>query len=204
MLCIVAHTVVVISGRSHFLDIEYSSDLGIVSGLPDKKVDCILILGAGLRNDEPSPMLRERLDRGAALYKAGAADKILVTGDNSKTDYNEVQGMENYLVNEAGVPLKDIVKDHAGFSTYESMYRAKEIFCVKSAIVVTQKYHLYRATYIARNLGIEAYGADAQETAFSGRYYREARECAARIKDFFACIFKPYPKYGGEKIPINA
>lgn len=201
-LFLAVHTVVIVSGGSGFLKIK-RIDEKTVSGIPATKTDCILILGAGLKNGSPSPMLRERLDMGAALYFSGASDKILLTGDNGRSDYDEVSAMEKYLVEESGVPGNAIVKDHAGFSTYESMARAKKVFCVKSAVIVTQKYHLYRAVYIASHLGIEAYGADAQVTTYTGRYYREARECIARVKDFFSCLFKPDPKYLGEKIPIN-
>ncbi len=202
LICAITNAVVVRNGGSHILELEYDGD-GNISGLPSKKTDCILILGAGLRNGYPSPMLQERLDLGARLYHAGASDKILVSGDNSRKDYNEVQAMEDYLVDKHGVPREDIVRDHAGFSTYESMVRAKEIFCVDSAIVVTQRYHLFRASYIASRMGIETYGADAHRTDYAGRYYREARECAARVKDFFMCIFKPDPTYLGDKIPIK-
>lgn len=198
----VPHTAVVAFGSSRILDLAYDGG-EITGGLPDEKADCILILGAGVWGDSPSPMLRERLEAGAALYRAGAAGKILVTGDNGSLDYNEVQVMEDYLAEELGVSRSDIVRDHAGFSTYESMYRAKEIFCVESAVIVTQKYHLFRAAYIASRLGIRAYGADAEKTAYSGKEGREIRECLARIKDFYFCILKPLPKYLGEKIPID-
>lgn len=202
VFCLAAHTAVVIDGSSRILKLSFAED-AITAGLPEEKTDCILILGAGVWNRSPSPMLRERLDLGASLYEAGAANKILVTGDHGSDDYNEVQAMEDYLAEEKGVPRRDIVKDHAGFSTYESMYRAKEIFCVKSAVIVTQKYHLFRAAFIASRLGIKAYGADAQKTSFSGRENREIRECLARIKDFVSCIVKPKPKYLGEPIPIG-
>ncbi|MBR3289559.1 MAG: YdcF family protein [Clostridia bacterium] len=198
-----AHTIVVVGGGSHILDLT-CSDGTITSGLPAEKTDCILILGAGLWDGAPSPMLQERLDMGAALYHAGASDKILVSGDNSREDYNEVQAMEDYLVEHGGVPRECIVRDHAGFSTYDSMFRAKEIFCADSVIVVTQKYHLFRAVYDASCLGLDAYGADAQQTVFSGRYHREIRECLARVKDCFMCVFKPAPACLGDKIPINA
>ena len=202
LLPVAAHTAVVAVGSSRILDLEYAGD-AITAGLPEEKADCILILGAGVWNGSPSPMLQERLDLGAELYRAGVSEKILVTGDNGRADYNEVQAMEDYLAEEQSVPREDIVRDHAGFSTYESMYRAKEIFCVESAVVVTQRYHLFRAVYDASKLGIRAWGADAERTAFSGKEYREIRECAARVKDFAFCIFRPKPKYLGDKIPIG-
>ena len=204
LLTAVPFTAVVIYGSSRILKLEYGPEgEEIVSGIPEEKTDCILILGAGVWNGYPSPMLRERLDTGAALYRAGVSDKILVTGDNGSKDYNEVQVMEDYLAEEKGIPRSDIVRDHAGFSTYESMYRAKEIFCVESAVIVTQRYHLFRAVYIASNMGIKAVGADAEKTAYSGKELREVRECLARIKDFYSCIFRPLPTYLGEKIPIR-
>ena len=204
LLCFAAHTIVVVQGKAHILDLE-CVDGRITSGLPDQKTDCILILGAGLQSDgTPSPMLRERLDMGAALYDAGAADKILVSGDNGSNRYDEVGAMERYLTETLKVPQEAIVKDHAGFCTYDSMVRAKKVFCVESAIVVTQKYHLFRALYIAAQVGFTAYGADAERVAYAGKYYREARECLARVKDFFGCLFQVRPKYLGEQIPIQS
>ncbi len=201
LVCLIAFLAVVIRGGSRILDLKYN-DERIEAGLPEEKADCILILGAGIRGGSPSPILRERLDLGAALYRAGAAPKILVTGDNGRTDYNEVQVMEDYLVTERGIPREDVVRDHAGFCTYDSMVRAKEVFCAESVLVVTQKYHLYRACYIADAIGLKVWGADARRTAFSGREAREFRECLARVKDFFCCIFRPNPRFLGEKLPI--
>ena len=201
LFCFIAHMIVIVRGNARILKLEYDNET-ITAGLPDEKADCILILGAGIRNGAPSPMLKERLDLGAALYFAGAADEILVTGDNGSKYYNEVQVMEDYLVN-MGVPRDSIQRDHAGFSTYESMYRAKEIFCVESAIVVTQKYHLFRAIYDSLSMGIKTYGADAHRVTYSGAGLLEMRECLARVKDFVFCIVKPKPTYLGDKIPIK-
>ena len=196
------HTVVVVHGGAHFLTLE-KSDGEIVAGLPEKKADCILVLGAGVWNGSPSPMLQDRLDMGAALYRAGASDTILVSGDNGSENYNEPLAMAEYLANEQGIPREAIVMDYAGFSTYDSVYRAKEIFCADSVIVVTQKYHLYRACYIASALGMDVYGADAHAREYFGRHYREARECLARVKDFFVCMYQPSSKLLGEKLPIK-
>lgn len=202
LVCLAAFLVVLLRGGSFFLELAYSGE-EITAGLPEEKADCILILGAGLRNGYPSAMLQERLDLGAALYRAGAAPKILVTGDNGSKDYNEVQAMEDYLAEQRGIPREDIVRDHAGFCTYDSMVRAKEVFCARSMIIVTQKYHLFRACYIASAIGLEVWGADAHRTDYSGREAREIRECLARVKDFVWCIFRPDPKFLGEKIPIK-
>ncbi|MDF3000821.1 MAG: SanA protein [Bacillota bacterium] len=169
----------------------------------DLNADCILVLGAGLRPDgSPNLMLKDRLDQGLALYFAGAAPKLLLTGDNGQEQYDEVNAMKQYVL-DAGVPAEDIFLDHAGFSTYESMYRARDIFEVKRAIVVTQKYHQFRAVYAAIKLGMEAYGVSAVEIAYAGQDYREFREVLARTKDFFKLIVKPEPTYLGEAIPIS-
>ena len=102
-----------------------------------------------------------------------------------------------------GVPSEDVFMDHAGFSTYETVYRAKEIFGAKRVIIVTQEYHLYRALYIAERFGIEAYGVASDYHTYGGQTQRDLREVLARCKDFFASIFKPEPTYLGEKIPID-
>lgn len=165
--------------------------------------DCIIVLGAGLRSDgSPSHMLRDRLDTAIELYKSGVCSKLLMSGDHGKSHYDEVNTMKEYAVNK-GVPPEDIYLDHAGFSTYETAYRAKEIFCVEKCILITQKYHLYRAVYSARALGIEAYGVNSDPYRYYGQLMRDIREVAARCKDFLMCIFKPEPTYLGEQIDIQ-
>ena len=109
----------------------------------------------------------------------------------------------NQVAIDAGIPSSDVVMDHAGFSTYESIYRAKEIFGAEKVIIVTQEYHLYRALYIAEKLGLEAYGVDADYHSYRGQITRDVREILARCKDFASIIFKPEPTYLGEKIPIS-
>ena len=109
--------------------------------------------------------------------------------------------MRDYAL-EAGVPAADIFMDHAGFSTYESMYRALEVFQVDSVVVVTQEYHLYRAVYVARSLGLDAVGVASDPRQYTAQFYRDAREILARNKDFFYCVFKPLPTFLGEAIPI--
>ena len=166
-------------------------------------VDAIIILGAGVWNkDTPSPMLNDRLLQGIELYKLGASPKLLMSGDHGQVDYDEVNVMKNFAIN-AGADSKDIFMDHAGFSTYESVYRAKEIFGVHKVIIVTQGYHLYRALYLAKQLGIEAYGVASDQQVYNGQQNRELREILARNKDFVNAILKPKPTYGGEAIPIN-
>lgn len=169
----------------------------------NKDAECIVVLGCGVKSDgTPSDMLEDRLIRGIELYKAGAAAKLLMSGDHGSDEYDEVGAMKRYAI-AAGVPSEDIFMDHAGFSTYESIYRAKEIFGVKKLIIVTQEYHLYRALYIAQALGMEAYGVASDYRTYAGQALRDVREMLARCKDFFISILRPEPTYMGDEIPIN-
>ena len=167
-----------------------------------ENIDCIIVLGAGIWGDKPSPMLEDRLKEAISLYNQNISSKIIMSGDHGKEDYDEVNIMKEYAIKQ-GVRSEDIFMDHAGFSTYESMYRAKDVFEANKVVIVTQKYHLYRALYIAKQLGIEAYGVNSDPRKYVGSTYREAREIIARDKDFIKCIFKPQPKYLGETIPVN-
>ena len=167
-----------------------------------KDVDCIIILGAGVWGDKPSPMLEDRLLEGINLYQKNVSKKILVSGDHGRKEYDEVNIMKDFLI-EKGIPSENIFMDHAGFSTYDSIYRLKEIFEAKKVIIVTQKYHLFRALYIANKMGLEAYGVGADPRLYVGATARETREVLARNKDFVKCIFKLKPTYLGDKIPIN-
>lgn len=166
--------------------------------------DCILVLGAGVHGETLSHMLEDRVKTGISLYKAGASPKILMSGDHGRTDYDEVNAMKNYAKNE-GVASSDIFMDHAGFSTYESLIRAKEIFGAKKIIIVSQKYHLYRALYIARYLGLDAVGVDAQLRPYAAdtNIFNTLREFLARNKDFLYVRLHPAPTYLGDAIPIN-
>ena len=166
-------------------------------------VDCIIVLGCLVESDgTPSVRLGDRIQRGIELYKAGAAPKILMSGDHGREDYDEVGAMKRVAV-EAGVPSSDVFMDHAGFSTYESIYRAKEIFGADKIIVVTQEYHLYRALYIAEGLGVEAYGVTSDFNTYPGQFKRDVREILARCKDVFTTAIKVKPNYLGEKISIH-
>ena len=147
-------------------------------------------------------MLEDRLLQAIELYKNNVSSKIIVSGDHGTQYYDEVNIMKKYVV-EKGVPTEDVFMDHAGFSTYDSIYRAKAIFGAKKIVVVTQEYHLYRALYIANRLGIEAYGVAADPRQYRGAVYREVREILARNKDFVKCIFKPESTYLGDTISVS-
>ena len=204
LLCIVLLGILVVLGinllvkgsvKDNILTPEQASQL--------QNVDCIVVLGCQVRSDgTPSHMLEDRLKRGVALYEAGAAPKILMSGDHGTKGYDEVNAMKKYAM-DAGLPTEDVFMDHAGFSTYETVYRAKEIFQAKKVIIVTQTYHLYRAMYIAKQLGMEAYGVAAEYREYGGQFNRDVREVLARVKDFGMCIFKPEPTYLGKVIPIS-
>ena len=166
-------------------------------------VDCIIVLGCQVRDDGTlSHMLRDRLMRGLEVYHAGAAPKLLMSGDHGRKEYDEVNAMKQYAI-ENGVPSEHVFMDHAGFSTYETVYRAKEIFEADKVIIITQEYHLYRALYIADKLGLEAYGVSADLNKYAGQSMRDFREVLARCKDWAMCIFKPEPTYLGDSIPVH-
>ena len=166
-------------------------------------VDCILVLGCYVHDSgRPSDMLSDRLRRGIELYQSGAAPKLLMSGDHGQKDYNEVKAMKLEAMEE-GISSEDIFMDHAGFSTYESIFRARDVFAADKIIIVTQEYHLYRALHIANALGVEAYGVAADYHTYVGQAYRELRESLARNKDFATSILKPAPTYLGEIIPVS-
>lgn len=166
-------------------------------------VDCILVLGAGVwENDRPSFMLEDRLLQGIELYQKGASERLLMSGDHGQKDYDEVNVMKNFAT-ERGIDSEHVFMDHAGFSTYDSLYRAKEIFQAEKIIIVTQEYHMYRALYIAEKLGLEAYGVTSNPRSYAGQEGRDLREMIARTKDFMNVLVKPKPTYLGEAIPVS-
>ena len=169
---------------------------------PIPEADCILVLGAKVRDDgTPSAMLEDRIKVGIELYDLRVSDTLLMSGDHGRKDYDEVNCMKNYAVDE-GVPAERIFLDHAGFSTYESLYRAREVFGAQSVVIVTQKYHLYRALYIADALGLDAVGVPADLRPYFGQIKRDVREAAARVKDFITSVVQPLPKYMGEPVSL--
>ena len=168
------------------------------------EVDAIIVPGAYVfPSGKVSDILADRLSVAVELYKTNRAKKLLVSGDHGKITYDEVNAMRKYIQSK-GVPRQDIFMDHAGFSTYESLYRTRDIFKVRKAIVVTQNYHLSRAIYIARKLGMEAYGVSSDKHEYYKIQLYKAREIAARLKDYFLVnLLHSKPKYLGEAIPIS-
>lgn len=190
---LVCNLTVLYSADDYIINAEKASEL--------EDVDCIIVLGAGLQRDgTPSFVLRQRLDCGISLYGSGVSDRILVSGDHSRIEYNEVGSMKSYM-SERGIEPNVIFTDHAGFDTYDTFYRAKEVFKAKRVVIVTQNFHLSRAVFIARELGLEAWGV-ASDAGASGGIKNETREIFARVKYAFDAIFKPEPKFLGEAIPI--
>lgn len=191
---LVCNIIVINSSKEKVISFEQACDI--------KDADCIIILGAAVKPDGTmSRVLTERVDMGAKLYDAGVSNRILASGDHSRDNYNEVGAMKDRLV-ELGIDENVIFTDHAGFDTYDTMYRAKEIFKAEKVVIVTQQFHISRAVYIAEALGLTAYGV-ASDVGY--RYLKpktEIREIFARTTYVFQAWIKPKPKYLGETIPI--
>ncbi|MBE6542541.1 MAG: SanA protein [Ruminococcaceae bacterium] len=203
ILFITVAAVVLVTGLNVYIILKTKDKIVNVSDLDEIDSDCILVLGAGVRDDgSPSHMLEDRLLTGIDIYENGKCDVLLMSGDHGREEYDEVNCMKDFAV-EKGIPSDDIFMDHAGFSTYDSLYRAKYVFGAEKVIIVTQKYHLYRALYIADALGLEAVGVSADLRTYFGQSMRETREIAARIKDFGMTILQPESKYLGEPISLD-
>ena len=165
--------------------------------------DAIVVLGASVYADgTPSGILQDRLDDGIALYFAGVAPKIIMSGDNGTASYNEVRVMKQYAI-ARGVPSEDIFCDHAGFSTYESMYRAKYVFGCERIVVATQTYHLYRALWSAKSLGMQATGVPSDYREYQKQLQYDIREIPARTKDFFKALLRVRSTYVGDAISLD-
>ena len=173
-----------------------STKNSIVSGDSEllTDIDYIVVLGAGIRRGKPSPMLEDRLKTGISLYNNDISNKILITGDHMNDDYDEVTVMKNYLL-EHGIPEEDIITDNYGISTYDSIYRVKNVYKSNKVVIVSQRYHLYRALFLSDNLDLESYGVEANLRYYYGQWYREIREILARNKDFIKGIIKPKAVY---------
>lgn len=191
----IINSVVIGSADKYIYDIENIMQL--------EPAECVMVLGSRVYDDESlSPVLQDRVDYAIKIYEAGKANKILFTGDHGQAEYDEVNAMMDYAV-EKGVPKEDIFLDHAGFSTYDSMYRARDVFLVSDVIIVTQQFHLSRAVYLARQLGLNATGVNSDPRRYVGARSMAFRESLARVKDFFYVnVLAPEPTYLGETIPI--
>lgn len=191
---LVCNIIVLSSPRENIISFDQACDI--------TDADCIIILGAAVKPDGTmSRVLTERVDMGAKLYSAGISNRILASGDHSRDNYNEVGAMKDRLV-ELGIDENVVFTDHAGFDTYDTMYRAKEIFKAKKVVIVTQQFHISRAVFIAKALGLDAYGV-ASDVDY--RYFKpktEIREIFARTSYVFQALIKPEPKFLGETIPI--
>ena len=180
---------------------RFTVETFIVTSVDDvPRTDAALVLGASVFRGSPSPILAERADTAIALYKADKVKKILVTGDNGALTHDEVTPVRKYLL-DAGIASQDIFLDHAGFDTYSSMYRARDVFLVLSLTIVTQDFHLPRALWIARHLGLDAYGVVAEGGEHSP--YDYVREIPASIKAFLDVLIDRQPKYLGPTIPLS-
>ncbi len=169
--------------------------------LPD--ADAVLVLGAAVyRDGRMSPVFADRANVALEVYRAGKVKKVLISGDHSRNEYDEVNIAKNYFLQNE-VPPEDIFVDYAGFNTYDSAARAKEIFEVNSLIVATQEFHLPRALYLARHAGIAACGIKADLRPYNPGFYNTWRENGARVKAFWRASFNDSPRFLGEAIPIT-
>jgi vancomycin permeability regulator SanA len=168
------------------------------------RAQAAIVLGARVYADgTPSPMLQDRLDTGIKLYKLGKVDKLLLSGDHGQTDYDEVNTMLAYVL-ARGVPTWDVFTDHAGFDTYDTMYRAIDVFRVRSALIVTQEFHLARSVYTAQTLGLDCVGVVADIQPYGDETRNRMREWLARGKAIFQLhISHPEPRFLGPPIPID-
>lgn len=172
-----------------------------LSKLPNEKTGLLLGTSKTLSNGVPNAYFFNRIFAAANLYKSGKVQNIIVSGDNSKKDYNEPEEMKNELV-KAGVPTDKIFEDFAGFRTLDSVIRAKEVFGQNSYIIISQRFHNERAVYLARKHGIEAFGYNAEDVNKYAGLKTNAREKLARAKVFWDFMFGVEPKFGGDKVLI--
>ncbi|WP_281633949.1 SanA/YdcF family protein [Flavobacterium luteolum] len=166
------------------------------------KNDVGIIFGAGINGNQPSKYLKDRLDAGIMLWKAKRINKILLSGDNGRDEYDELTVMKNYCYNH-GVDTTKIFIDYAGFDTYSTMYRAKHIFKIKKATLISQEYHLNRAIYIGNKLGIKSAGYSANKGEYLGYNYVRFREYLSTFKSFFDVLRNREPHFLGGEININ-
>lgn len=186
--------------RGSFTTVQ-SAEAQVAQSLQPK--DAIVVLVAGINWDgTPSAVLQDRLDVAVELYNAGVAPAIIMSGDNADASYNEVMAMAKYAEAQ-GVPARDVFCDHAGLSTYDSAYRLRYVFGVKTCIMVTQEYHLYRALYDAQSFDIDAQGVPSDRANYANKEHYELREMFARVKDFIAVLTKTEPVTKSEPVSLS-
>lgn len=172
-----------------------------ITELPSAEV--VIVPGAFVwQNKIISDIFQDRLETAIKLYKTGKVNKILISGDHGKNNYDEVNTAKNYLL-EKGIKSEDIFLDHAGFDTYDTLYRAREIFQISSAIVVTQKFHMPRVIYIGKKLNLNIFGYPADLRVYRNATKNAAREYLACVKAYFNIIINSKPKFLGPTIPIT-
>ena len=200
VLAIAFAVVLVFAGTNAAAILTTQDDIVDQQAAASFDADAIIVLGASVYPDgTPSGILQDRLDDGIALYFAGAAPKIIMSGDNGTESYNECWAMKQYAISQ-GVPSEDVFCDHAGFSTYETMYRARHVFGAERIVVATQTYHLYRALYDAQGVGMEAIGVPSDYGEYANQSWYDIREVFARTKDFFQVLFSVPSTFVGDPI----
>lgn len=203
VLAIAFAVVLVFAGTNAAAILTTQDDIVDQQAAASFDADAIIVLGASVHPDgTPSGILQDRLDDGIALYFAGAAPKIIMSGDNGTESYNECWAMKRYAVSQ-GVPSEDVFCDHAGFSTYETMYRARHVFGAERIVVATQTYHLYRALYDAQGVGMEAIGVPSDYGEYDNQSWYDIREVFARTKDFFQVLFSVPSTFVGDPISLD-
>lgn len=203
MLAIAFAVVLVFAGTNAAAILTTQDDIVDQQAAASLDADAIIVLGASVYPDgTPSGILQDRLDDGIALYFAGAAPKIIMSGDNGTESYNECWAMKQYAISQ-GVPSEDVFCDHAGFSTYETMYRARHVFGADRVVIATQTYHLYRAVYDAQGVGMEAIGVPSDYGEYVNQSWYDFREIFARTKDFFQVLMKTPSTFVGDPISLD-
>lgn len=203
VLAIAFAVVLVFAGTNAAAILTTQDDIVDQQAAASFDADAIIVLGASVYPDgTPSGILQDRLDDGIALYFAGAAPKIIMSGDNGTESYNECWAMKQYAISQ-GVPSEDVFCDHAGFSTYETMYRARHVFGADRVVIATQTYHLYRAIYDAQGVGMEAIGVPSDYGEYVNQSWYDFREIFARTKDFFQVLMKAPSTYVGDPISLD-
>ena len=194
ILKIILTVVIVIAGMNLVTIFTTVNNVKDINDIQDFEADCVIVLGAAVWGTEPSPMLKQRIEKGVEVFEAGSADYLLMSGSGLSKNYNEPETMAKYAVN-MGVDEELILKDYYGVRTYDSIWRAKYVYGYEKVIIVTQSYHLNRSIYIAKQLGMEAYGVACDKSIFSAGWYNNGREIIARCKDVIWCLLKLDPAY---------